>query len=72
VRYEDLRPGDLIDVHVLVADHIGWEWERREVVSVDGQTVRLRDGEREYEIDAGQDCNRALRRRAHAATGGRR
>ena len=72
VRYEDLRPGDVIDVHVLVADHIGWEWEQREVVSVDGRTVRLRDGEREYEIDTDKDRNRPLRWRAPAATRARR
>src|SRR5690242_13503747 len=56
LRYTELKPGDVVDIRVLVADHIGWEWERREVVSVDFSRefiVRFRDPSdgREYDID---------------------
>lgn len=50
VEWVDLRPGDTISLRVL--DHqFGWVRERRTVVAVHDTVIRLRDGEREYDLD---------------------
>ncbi|HEX6461123.1 MAG TPA: hypothetical protein VF032_19560 [Thermoleophilaceae bacterium] len=68
LRYEDLRPGDVIEVKINAPlfPQIHGDWERREVVAVhdggDACVVRFRDGERVYDVVATEDRGRLMRR----------
>lgn len=66
VEWSDLRAGDEIKLSVF-GIQTGWERETRSVVAVDGDVIRLREGDREYDFNISterQADRRGLCRRA--------